>query len=585
MRRFLKLVFAAFLGIGLFFLFFLILISVVGSFSDGKPSIKDDSILYLKLDKPIVDKDQDNPLEGFDFMTLEPNPSIGLNSILRSIEKASRDENIEGILLEPTFISAGMATVEEIRDALEEFKKSGKWIVAYSEMYMHKSYYLSSVADKVYFFPEGMFEFTGLHANIMFFKNALKKLGIEAQIIRHGKFKSAVEPFMLEKMSAENRAQTTSFVSDLWNKMLREIAISRNISEQNLQTYADNISVRKAEDALELGFVDSLIYKDELIELLKNKTNKDSSECLNTVKLSKYKKVADAQENHSLEKVAIVYAQGEIRSGKGNGAEVIGSETTSKLIRKAREDEDVKAIVLRVNSGGGSALASDVMWREMKLAKAQKPVVVSMGDVAASGGYYIACESDAIFASENTITGSIGVFGMIPNMKEMLNNKLGLTFDGVKTAENADLFDLTRPLTEQQRDIIQGSVVETYQDFIGKVSEGRGLSVQKVDSIGQGRVWSGEDALEIGLIDEFGGLQKAVKKAAELAELEDYKTVDFPKKKELQEAILEQLMGEDFETRFLKSKLGAHYQTFQQFVNIQDMSRIQARVPFAIEIK
>ncbi len=584
--KFLKLVFTSFFGLCLFFLLAAVFLAISASFSSSDGiKVKNNSILHLKLEAPIVDRSIDNPLANFNPVTMESIAQIGLYQTLNSIQAAKTDDKIKGIFIEPaTFIEAGMATVEELRDALIDFKESGKFIYSYAEVYSHKSYYLSSVADSVFLFPEGMVEFTGLRSQIAFIKGTLEKLDIEPQIIRHGKFKSAIEPLILEKMSAANKEQTMTYVQDLWDQMLREISQSRGISVENLQGMADNLSNREASDALENKLVDKLIYKDELIAHFKTLLDVPEDEKIASICLSKYSAKVNKKEKSDADKVAMIFAYGGIESGKGDH-ETIGSESVSKMIRDAREDQEVKAIVLRVNSGGGSALASDVIWREMALAKKEKPVVVSMGDVAASGGYYIACESNEILASENSITGSIGVFGVIPNMQKFYNNKLGMTFDGVKTGNYADIYDLTKPLSESERMIIQEGVVKIYKDFIGKVAEGRSMSVAQVDSIGEGRVWSGEDAKQIGLIDEFGGMKKAIKRAAELANLEDYAVAEYPKEKDPFQIIIEQLTGQEVKERFLKSSLGKHYSVFKQIQTLEKLKGVQARLPYQINVE
>lgn len=586
MKNFFRTFFACLIALGVFMVLCVLFISVLAMFSEKKVAIKNQSILHLKLDVPIVDKAEDNPLANFDWVNMKPNPNLGLNVILQNIKKASTDDKIKGILIETSMINAGMASVEEIRDALVEFKESGKFIVSYGEIYTHKDYYLASVSDKVFLFPEGLVEFRGLSSKVMFLKGLLEKLDIEPQIIRHGKFKSAIEPLILDQMSEANKEQTMEYVSDLWNHMVEGISASREVSIEELNRIANELKIRSAEDALEHGFVDSLMYKDELINYLKAKTDIKEDKKLNMVSMMKYKEVIDLdlKKKPLDKKVAVIYAQGDINSGKSD-PESIGSETLAGQIRKARKDDKIKSIVLRVNSPGGSALASDVIWREMVLAKETKPLVVSMGNVAASGGYYISCPANAIFASENTITGSIGVFGVIPNFQGFFENKLGITFDGVKTNDHSDIQSLVKPLDEHEREIIQEGVEDIYDDFIGKVAEGRSITKAAVDSIGQGRVWSGIDAKRIGLIDEFGGLNASIEKAAELAELEEYQIVEFPEKKEFIVALLEGMTGEDAQNKWAQEKLGTSYKYFKYLEQINKLSGTQARIPYYFEIE
>lgn len=567
-------------------IFFAMLGGIMSSASkDNKKATKveSNSVLHIKLNNPIQDRTSDNPFENFNFETFEPSNNLGLDQILKNIEKAKNDDRIKGIYLDLTSINTGMATVEEIRDALNDFKKSKKWIISYSEVYTQKTYYLASVADKIYVNPAGIMELRGLATQLMFFKNMLEKLDIDVQIIRHGKFKSAVEPFMLEKMSDSNREQMEKILNTMWGSMLNQVAGSRDISIDKINQLADELKIQDAKDAKKYNFVDELMYKDELLAELRKRLKIDAADEIQYVNLAKYKDAKLKKEKVSSDnKIAVIYAAGNIVSGKSTKDEM-GSETISKAIREARLDENVKAIVLRVNSGGGSALASDVMWREMVLAKEAKPVVVSMGDVAASGGYYIACAADKIVASEKTITGSIGVFGVIPNMKGFFNNKMGITFDDVKTNDHADIMTVFRPLTAEEKDIIQIGVEKIYDDFITKVAKGRGMTKEQVDSIGQGRVWVGADALKIGLVDEIGGLNKAISIAKKLAKLDNYELEAYPKRKDPFEQFIEEFSG-NLETRMIKNNLGENYKYYQKMQSITKQSGVMARMPFDMDI-
>jgi len=587
MKGFFKYLLASILGVIIaLFLFFFISMGIIGaivSSQDQPVSIEKNTILHVTLDQVITDRSNKNPMESFDFTSFKPTAQLGLNDILANIKKAKDDENIAGIYLDLTVIPAGIATVEEIRNALLDFKTSGKFIISYADTYTQPSYYLATASDKVYLNPEGMLMFIGLRSEMLFFKEALGKLGIEMQIIRHGKFKSAMEPFMYTKMSDENREQIMTYMGSIWNQMLKGISETRAISINDLNKAANELLIKNPEAALEYKFVDGLKYKDEILEELKDRTEKKNIDKIKSIDLGKYTKVP-VKDRKALEKnkIAVVYASGNVIMGEGAEG-TIGSDRISKAIRQARMDSTVKAIVFRVNSGGGSALASEVIWREVKLAQQVKPVIASLGDVAASGGYYIVCPAQTIVASPNTITGSIGVFGALPNGKELMNKKLGIHADVAKTNTYADMGSFFRPLTAQEREIIQFEIEEIYQAFITHVAEGRNMAVEKVDEIGQGRVWSGANAMEIGLIDEFGGLDKAIEIAAKAANIEEYRIVDLPKLKDPFEQILEDLKG-NAKVSILKNELGDEYKYYETLQNIKSMKGVQARIPYEIEI-
>jgi protease-4 len=432
-----------------------------------------------------------------------------------------------------------------------------------------------------------MLEWKGLGAQMMFMKGMFEKLEVEPQIIRYGKFKSAVEPLILDKMSEANRHQTMTYMSDLWNKMLTGIAEGRGKTVEGLDALAQNATIQNGKDALDNGLVDELLFKDQVIANVKSRLEiEDDDEKVNLIGMAKYKDAPKAKSNDEKkgkkEKIAIVYAVGGIEGGQGDD-ETIGSEKISSEIRKARKDDKIKAIVLRVNSPGGSALASDVIWREVVLAREAKPVVVSMGDVAASGGYYIACAADTILAQPNTITGSIGVFGVLMNAKKLVNNKLGIMVDTVKTNRFADLGTPFRALTPMERDIIQNGVNEIYFDFITKVGQGRGMTTDEVDSVGQGRVWSGEDALEIGLVDLLGGIDDAIEIAAGMAEVDNYRVIEYPVQKDPFEQMIKELSGQGEEV-FLKHRLGQYYEYVKDVEELMQMEGVQARMPYQLYI-
>ncbi len=588
MKQFFKFTFASMLGFILasllvFIIFLGIIVSAVSVGKKETVTVPDKTILMLTLDQPISDRSSENPFAHFNFSQPDMGKQLGLNEIVSNLKKASADSKVKGIFLELTDIPAGQATLEEIRNALIDFKKSGKFIVSYSEAFTQKSYYLASVSDKIYLNPAGDMEFKGMIGQVMFFKGLLEKIDVEPQVIRHGKFKSAIEPFTLDKMSDANKEQTLTFISGMWNHVLAGISDSRKIPVADLNAMANEYKIQSPQDAVSFKMVDKLLYKDEVLDELKTRVEVKDNKDLKLMKLGKYANAPEADKKTSGDKIAVIYATGSIGSGEGDD-ESIGSETISKAIRKARLDDKVKAVVLRVNSPGGSALASDVIWREMLLTKKAKPVVVSMGNVAASGGYYIACAADKIFAYPNTITGSIGVFGIIPNMKEMFNKNLGITFDDVKTNPYADYIPVTRPMNDAERMIITNDIETIYSTFISHVSEGRKMTVAQVDSIGQGRVWSGVDAKRLGLIDEFGGLNDAIKEAAKLAKLKDYRTIDLPEQKDTFEQLMEAFSGDNASV-LLKKEMGAAYPYYQYLSRMSRMQGIQALMPYEFDIR
>ncbi len=565
-------------------LFVLILVALIPE--DKKFTVKENSILHIELNKPINERAGKNPFENISFDGGNNMP-VGLNDIMENLQKAVADSSIKGIFLDISWIDAGMATVEEIRNGLLEFKKSGKFIVAYSEILTQKAYYLATVADKIYVNPQGGIEHIGLSARLMFFKGLLDKLEIEAQIFRYGKFKSAIEPFMLDKMSDPNREQVEKYIGSLWSHMLDGVSKQRSISVETLNKLADDMTIQDAGDCVEHKLADDTLYKDQVLAELRTRIGLKENAKINFVEMGKYTKVPNkAKDKLSKNKIAVIYAVGSIEGGEGSD-ETIGSERISKAIRDARTDSTVKAIVLRVNSPGGSALASDVMWREVVLANKVKPVIVSMGDVAASGGYYISCGADRIFAQPNTITGSIGVFGLMPNLKNFYSSKFGITFDTANTNKHSDLGSPNRPISADEGSVIQNGVDNIYHVFIGRVAAGRKMSTASIDSIGQGRVWSGVDALKIGLVDELGGLDDAIKYAATKVKLEEYRLLNWPKQKDPFEEFMNELKGESDEQArtFLKKELGEQYDIWVALKKITNMKGVQARLPFEMIIE
>lgn len=553
------------------------MIAIIGAFADDGVTIKENSILHIKLNKPIAERAQDDPLAE---ALLGFSGNLGLIDMMAAIENAKTDDKIKGIYLEPDYPMAGFASLEAIRDALLEFKESGKFITAYSEIYTESGYYLASVADNIYINPRGMFELNGISANLTFFKGTFDKLGIEPEIFRVGDFKSAVEPFIRKDMSESNELQMKSILNSLYSHYLKNVADSRPISVANLEALSDSMVVRKPEEALSHKLVTGVKYFDEVLTEFRERLEIEEDDKINFVSLGKYQKSID-KTNSSKNRIAVIVAQGDIVSGKGD-AQSIGSDKFAKLIRKARENDKVKAIVLRVNSGGGGVIASDVIWREMMLAKEKKPVIASMGDYAASGGYYIAMAADKVVSEPNTITGSIGIFMMLFNMEKFLEEKIGITHDVVKTGEFSDIFTVTRSLNEAERAIFQQSTNEGYEDFTSKVAKARNMSIADVKKIASGRVWTGLQAKENGLVDEIGGLDKAIALAAEAAEItDDYKLRYYPAKKDFLAQIKEELGG-GLEEKMLQKQTGDLYPIAKQIKSLKNYQGVQARLPFEI---
>lgn len=545
----------------------------------GNSLVKSNSVLKLTLDGRITERSKENPLE--DLLPAGPfseSSSNGLNDLTEKINKAKGDSKVSGIYLCFKNFQSGFATLEELRNALLDFKSSGKFIYSYAEAYDQKDYYLASTANKIFLNPQGTVEWKGLSTTLMFFKHSFEKLDLDVQIFRHGKFKSAIEPFMLDKMSEANRMQAETFLSSMWTQMITGIAKERNLKVEDLNAMANNLSLRFPEDALK-GMVDQLSYEDEVVAAIKKKIGVAEKDKFKFVDFNKY----EAKNSLALKasRIAVIYANGSIGEGEGSDDE-IGSDRLARTIREARLDDKIKAIVLRVNSPGGSALASDVIWREMLLARKEKPTVVSMSDLAASGGYYISCAAERIFAQPNTLTGSIGVFGVIPNFKKMLESKLGITLDTVNTNKYSDMGAL-RPLSATENNFIQASIEKVYATFIARVADGRHLTLLQVDSIGQGRVWAGSDALKIGLVDELGGLNDAIAYAAKKAKIKEYRVQEMPKQKSPFDGLLGKKEAE-FESRLLQNKLGPLYNYFTQIQELSKMKGVQARLPYVIEI-
>lgn len=589
MKQFLKFTLATITGIILtsviFFITMIAGLSALVASGDKPATISENSILVLKAGVPVPDRGNDDPFAGIDIFSMSFTPTPGLNEILSNIRKASTDDNVKGILIETGLLPSGWATTGEIRDALIEFRNDGKFVIAYSDYVMtQECYYLSTAADKIYIHPGSMVDFKGLSSEVMFYKKALEKIGVDVQVTRHGKFKGAVEPFILDKLSDENKAQINDYVGSIWGHVLSGISEARGLPVETLNKLADNLTGNIADDAFRSNLVDGLMFRDQLIDTLKSLSGTPQDNDLNLVSMTKYAKVPILSKNYSSKnKIALIYASGNIVMGKGNENN-IGGNHYADVIRKVRLDTSFKAIVLRVNSPGGNAIASDIMWRELELAAKVKPVVVSMGNYAASGGYYISAPGTKIYASPATISGSIGVFGLIPNAGELLEKKLGLNTEIVSTNKNSDFPSIYRPMNVYEQQVMQTSIEKVYSDFVGKVASGREMTPESVDSIGQGRVWSGISAQKMGLVDEMGGIRAAVKGAAELAGIETWSVRELPEVEDPYTRLLTQLEGE-VKLRILKNELGESVKYFNLVKEISELSGIQARLPYFIEIR
>ncbi|QHV97700.1 signal peptide peptidase SppA [Spirosoma endbachense] len=590
MRQFLKYVLATIVGLLLFsFVGFLLLIGLsaaLSSSSDQKVEVKENSVLKIDLDKPIEERSADNPFNGFGPIDASGD-AIGLIELKQTLKDAKEDDNIKGIYLQAESPSAGWASVEEIRNALIDFKQSKKFVYAYAETMNEKGYYIASIADKIYLNPVGDLEWNGLDAELSFFKGTLDKLGIKPEIFRVGEFKSAVEPFIREDMSEPNKRQVTSFINSINDHMLVRVAQSRGLRVDSLKRYADKLTIQKPADALRTKLVTNIGYQDELESVIRKELGLDEKKKINYVSLSKYERSESTDPNTEgtgSNRIAVVVASGDIHTGKGE-ENSIGSETIVEELRKARLDDKVKAIVLRVNSGGGSALASDVMYREVELARKVKPVIGSMSDYAASGGYYMLMGCDKIVAQPNTITGSIGVFSLLFNTETFFKDKLGVTYDRVKSNENADFPAVTHEMTPFQKQTLQRATERIYADFTSKAAAGRKLPVDSIRAIAGGRVWTGSQGKAIGLVDQLGGLDDAIKLAAQSAKLKegDYKLKYQPRKKPFFEQLMSSFGGDE-ETR-VQAQLGELAPYVKYLKKLKTMEGIQMRLPFEMTIR
>jgi len=587
MKQFLKFTLATIVGILIVWLlgvliFFGIIGAIAGA-SESTPKLKPNSVYELTLEGNLIDRSKDDPFSSVysKAFGLSTENSIGLDDVLANIQKAKNDANIVGIYLKGGTLSGGIASIKEVRNALLDFKKTGKFVVAYADNYSQRMYYLVSCADKILINPQGMLELKGLSAQTMFLKNTLDKLGIEMQIVKVGTFKSAVEPFVNTKMSDANRLQVSAFMNSIWNTILKEISTSRKIPLDKLNMYADEMMMfQPTEKSKQYGLVDSLVYIDQVDSIIRKYVkNIKKSDNLTFVKHSTLIKLPDTNK-YDKNKVAVIYAIGDITDSEGEG---IVSKNMVKTINDVAKDSAVKAVVFRISSPGGSAYGSEQIWHALSMLKTKKPLIVSMGDYAASGGFYISCMADQIVAQPNTLTGSIGIFGVIPNIKG-LNEKLGFTYDGVKTNKMSDAISVNRPFTPEERDLMQNYVNRGYELFVKRCAEGRKMTTAQIKAIAEGRVWTGEDALKIGLVDKIGGLKDAIKLAVDKAKLKSYNISEYPVKEDFTTRFMKNF-SKDIETRFVKAQLGEQYTIFKQIKNLDKINGIQARMTYDLIIQ
>jgi protease-4 len=580
MKQFFKFLFASLFGtiLAVVVLFFLAVAMIAGIAASGskETEISEQSVLRLNLDYAISERSSNNPFNNFDFGSLEGSSNPGLNDIIKSIKHAATDDKIKGIYIPISVMPNDYATLKEIRDELIIFKQSKKFVIAYGEIIGEHGFYIASVADKVYLNPTGTLLLDGFSYTSTYLKGMLDKLGVQVELIRHGKFKAAGEPFIADRMSDENRKQIESFMGAIYDDFITSIAVSRKKGADEVKNICNQLLVQTPDDALKFGLVDGLKYADEVDVQLHEISGTEAKDKIKFVDISEYKHLAVEGKFSAEDKIAVIYAEGEIVDGEGDEGQV-GSAETAAAIAKARKDSSVKAVVLRINSPGGSALASDVIWREVVLTQKVKPVIASMGAVAASGGYYIAAPATTIMAEPNTITGSIGVFGMIVNAEKLLRDKLGLKFEKVKFGEYADLGSPDRAMTPAEKVIMQRMIDRIYDDFIQRVADGRKLTKEQVDSIAQGRVWAGTDAKRIGLVDEFGGLKEAIAMAAKKANVTEYRLLNLPEQEEPFEKFFKSF-GANASTYWMKQQLGENYTYYQQMQQIRTMHGIKARL-------
>ena len=588
MKTFLKMLLAVIAGIIITsLLFFVIMLSVFsGMAAAGKKAvdIPEKSVLVIKTGAMIPDRTTTNPFAMFDPVTRSLTQTPGLNEILKNLRNAAEDENISGILIDNGTMPSGWATADEIRTALEEFKESGKFIYSYSDyIMMQESYFISTAADNIWLSPASMFDFKGLASEVTFYREALEKLGIEVQVIRHGKFKGAVEPYMLDKLSDENRSQISEYVGSIWGHVVKAISEARGLSVETVMQLADDLAGYDLARMTGAGMIDGTIYRDQLEDSIRVAAGIEEGKKINYVPMSKYSKVPVKQSGVAgRKKIAVLFAEGSIVMGEGDDTNIGGNRYVTEM-RKLRLDTTVKAVVFRVNSRGGNAIASDLIWREVELTSKAKPVIVSMGNYAASGGYYISAAAEKIIASPVTLTGSIGVFGLIPNAQVFLDKKLGINSDVVRTNSHSDAPSLTRPLNTFEKEALQANVERTYSTFTGVVASGRGMRQTAVDSIGQGHVWSGADAIGIGLVDSFGGLNAAISEAASMAGLESYRVIERPEATDFYTKLLKEMTGMA-RANAGRRELGEASRYYYEMKEIISSAGVQAVMPYYIAI-
>jgi protease-4 len=585
--KFLGNVLATIVGIFVFTMLFFFGIILIGALFGGEEEgikVKENSVIELNLNE--VEYDYAGKYKDPWMTIFSDKKTIGLTDVINAINVAKTDDNIKGISILNNYSSLGMAQSKAVRDALEDFKKSGKFVMAYANSFSQKEYYLNSVANTIYLNPVGDMDFKGLSSDLLFFKDFQDKTGIKMEVIRHGKYKSAVEPFLENKMSDANREQITALLNSIWNSVVTDIAKSRNVSVSKLNEIANGLLARTPEMAKAQKLVDVIAYEDVYHNAIKKIVKVDSKDDYETVSITDYAEnyLTTSAPSDTTDEIAIIYAQGEIQSGEGD-IDIIGEGAMRRSISEARNNDDVKAIVLRVDSPGGNALTSDLIWREIELTKKVKPVVVSMGNYAASGGYYIACNANKIFAENNTITGSIGVFGILPNFSG-LSTKMGIHSEQVKTHENSGEYNPFAPIDEKFKTVTLEGVEKVYHTFVSHVAEGRKMTFAQVDALAQGRVWTGADAIKNGLIDKIGGLNEAVKEAARLAKIKTYTTQNYPEYEKNFDQFLENFPFSKSKESFIKEEIGAeNYKVLQQIKRVQGYKGIQARMPFEITIQ
>ncbi len=592
MKDFLKFTLATVTGIILssIVLFIIGMVTLFGivSTADTETIVKKNSVMMLDLNGVLVERTQESPLGILSQLFSDDSNTYGLDDILSSIKKAKENENIKGIYLQASMLGTSYASLQEIRNALLDFKESGKFIIAYGDSYTQGLYYLSSVADKVLLNPKGMIEWKGIASAPLFYKDLLQKIGVEMQVFKVGTYKSAVEPFISTEMSPANREQVTAFINSIWGEVTQGVSASRSLPVDSLNALADRMLMfYPAEESVQCGLADTLIYRNDVRDYLKQWAELKEDDRLPILGLSDMINVKkNTPKDKSGNIVAVYYASGEITDYSGSSASeegIVGTKVIRDL-RKLKENDDVKVVVLRVNSPGGSAFASEQICHAVKELKTKKPVIVSMGDYAASGGYYMSCMADTIVAEPTTLTGSIGVFGMIPNLKG-LSEKVGLTFDVVKTNKFADLGVIMCPFNQDEKALIQMSVAQSYDTFISRCAEGRHMTKEAIEKVGEGRVWTGEMAKELGLVDVLGGIDTALEIAVRKAGIEGYTVVSYPAKQDLLSSLLDTKPTNYVESQILKSKLGEYYQQFGMLKNLKERSMIQARIPFELNIK